>query len=324
MTLDEIKEKLDESKNIVILVHDNPDGDAIGSGVAMYLALKNMGKEVDFILPSYPSCFKEVLNLESIVKSDEEVKDNYDLAIALDCASTKQMHLYNEVFEKIDNTISIDHHPSNNMYADLNYVNSDSPACAQLLYVVFNYLGIEITTDIAKALVAGIITDTGGFRYSGVTEETFAITADLVSHGFKISDIYQKVFSEKTKSKFLLHQIAMNRIEFLLDGKLAYTYITDEDFKSVDAEDGDSDGIVEMGRDVDGVEVSLYLRVKEDGEIKGSLRSNEYVNVSELAQIYGGGGHIRAAGFSLPKDFTLEKAKTNLVSTIKEYLDGKK
>lgn len=323
MTLDEIKEKLDNSKNILVLVHDNPDGDAIGSGVAMYLALKNMGKEVDFILPSYPSCFREVLNLDNIVKQDEDVKDSYDLAISLDCASTKQVHLY-DVYEKVDNKINIDHHPSNTMFGDFNYINSDSPACAQLLYVVFNYLNIEITTDIAKALVAGIITDTGGFKYSGVTEETFAITADLLSHGFKIADIYQKVFSEKSKSKFLLHQIAMNRIEFLLDGKLAYTYITDEDFKSVDAEDGDSDGIVEMGRDVDGVEVSLYLRVKEDGEIKGSLRSNEYVNVSELAQIYGGGGHIRAAGFTLPKDFTLEKAKTNLVSTIKEYLDGKK
>lgn len=323
MTLDEIKEKLDNSKNILVLVHDNPDGDAIGSGVAMYLALKNMGKEVDFILPSYPSCFREVLNLDSIVKQDEDVKDSYDLAISLDCASTKQVHLY-DVYEKVDNKINIDHHPSNTMFGDFNYINSDSPACAQLLYVVFNYLNIEITTDIAKALVAGIITDTGGFKYSGVTEETFAITADLLSHGFKIADIYQKVFSEKSKSKFLLHQIAMNRVEFLLDGKLAYTYITDEDFKSVDAEDGDSDGIVELGRDVEGVEVSLYLKVKEDGEIKGSLRSNQYVNVSELAQIYGGGGHIRAAGFTLPKDFTLEKAKTNLVSTIKEYLDGKK
>ena len=323
MTLDEIKEKLDNSKNILVLVHDNPDGDAIGSGVAMYLALKNMGKEVDFILPSYPSCFREVLNLDSIVKQDEDVKDSYDLAISLDCASTKQVHLY-DVYEKVDNKINIDHHPSNTMFGDFNYINSDSPACAQLLYVVFNYLCIEITTDIAKALVAGIITDTGGFKYSGVTEETFAITADLLSHGFKIADIYQKVFSEKSKSKFLLHQIAMNRVEFLLDGKLAYTYITDEDFKSVDAEDGDSDGIVELGRDVEGVEVSLYLKVKEDGEIKGSLRSNQYVNVSELAQIYGGGGHIRAAGFTLPKDFTLEKAKTNLVSTIKEYLDGKK
>ena len=105
MTLDEIKEKLDNSKNILVLVHDNPDGDAIGSGVAMYLALKNMGKEVDFILPSYPSCFREVLNLDSIVKQDEDVKDSYDLAISLDCASTKQVHLY-DVYEKVMNTIS--------------------------------------------------------------------------------------------------------------------------------------------------------------------------------------------------------------------------
>ena len=193
------------------------------------------------------------------------------------------------------------------MYADYNFISQDSPACAQLLLVAFSYFGIEVTKEIGTCILAGIITDTGGFRYSTVTAETFRFVAELCEKGVKVSQIYDKVYSSKTRAKFELHRIALERLEFLEEGKIAYTYITKADEEKVGAENGDYDGIVENGRDVEGVEVSLFLRETSKG-IKASIRSKNYVNAAEVAMMFSGGGHLRAAGCSnLPG--TIEQVK---------------
>ena len=135
--------------------------------------------------------------------------------------------------------------------------------------------------------------------------------------GVKVSKVYQKVFVSKTRAKFELHKIALDREEFLEDGKIAFTYITKADEEKVGAKNGDYDGIVENGRDVEGVEVSIFLRETDKG-IKVSLRSKDYVNVSEAATMFGGGGHVRAAGCNIQG--TIEQAKNQIVNRIKCYL----
>ena len=203
------------------------------------------------------------------------------------------------------------------MFGDHNYVNPDAPACAQILLVILEYFGIEITKEIGTCILTGIITDTGGFKYQGVTAETFEFVAWLLNKGVNVSKVYHQVLQTKTKPNFELHRIANNRIEFLADGKIAYTYITKEDEEKVHAESGDHEGIVEIGRDVEGVEVSIFIRQTEKG-CKISLRSNEYVNVSDACVVFGGGGHPRAAGCTIQG--TIEQAKEKVIKEVMRLL----
>ena len=316
MTLDNILEEIKNANTIAILVHENPDGDAIGSATAMHLALKQLGKDSDVIIPEYPKEFEFLPGAEDIIK--ESSVESYDLVLTLDCATVKLLNGCTKYFENAKTKIAIGHHSSNTMFADYNYVDQEAPACAQLLLVVFSYFKIEVNKEIGTCILTGIITDTGGFKYEGVTAETFRFVAGLCEKGVKVSKVYQKVFASKTRAKFDLHRIALNRVEFLENGKIAFTYITKKDEEQVGAKNGDYDGIVENGREVEGVEVSVFLRETDKG-IKVSLRSKEYVDVSKIAMIFGGGGHVRAAACKM-QNGTIEQIKNQLVNSIKPCL----
>ncbi len=315
MTLDDILEQINSANTIVILTHENPDGDAMGSSLAMYHALKKYGKKPDIIIPEHSKIFDCLPGIKEIKKESDI--EHYDLAIALDCATIKMLNGFSSYFENAKSKVCIDHHGTNTMFGDYNYVNPDSPACSQILLVMLEYFGIEVTKEIGTCIVAGIITDTGGFAYQSVTAETFEFAAWLLNKGVNISNIYRKVLQTKTRPNFELHRIANNRIEFLENGKIAYTYITKEDEEKVGAQNGDYEGIVENGRDVEGVEVSVFLRETAKGW-KVSLRSNEYMNVSDACVAFGGGGHPKAAGCTIPG--TLEQAKENILKEVTRLL----
>lgn len=315
MTLDDILEQINNANTIAILTHENPDGDAMGSSLAMYHALKKYGKKPDIIIPEHSKIFDCLPGIEEIKKESDI--EHYDLAIALDCATIKMLNGFSNYFENAKSKVCIDHHGTNTMFGDYNYVNPDSPACSQILLVILEYFGIEVTKKIGTCIVAGIITDTGGFAYQSVTAETFEFAAWLLNKGVNISNIYRKVLQTKTRPNFELHRIANNRIEFLENGKIAYTYITKEDEEKVGAQNGDYEGIVENGRDVEGVEVSVFLRETAKGW-KVSLRSNDYMNVSDACVAFGGGGHPKAAGCTIPG--TLEQAKENILKEVTRLL----
>ena len=314
-TLDNILEEINKADSIVILTHESPDGDAVGSGLALYNALKLYGKNPDIIIPEFPRTFNFLPGASEIKKESDIEK--YDLAISVDCATIKMLNGFSKYFENASVRISIDHHSTNTMFGDINFVNPDAPACSEILIFILEHFGIEITQDVGTCLLTGIITDTGGFKYSGVTSETFEFVAGLLKKGINVSKTYRQVLQIKTKSSFELHRIANNRLEFLEDGKIAFTYITLEDEKSVNAENGDHEGIVETGRDIEGVEVSIFLHETEAG-YKISMRSNDYVNVSDACLVFGGGGHPRAAGAKMQG--TLEQIKEKLLYQVKAQL----
>lgn len=316
MTLDDIKVQIKNGKKIVILTHENPDGDAIGSALGLYGALKQLKKDVDVIIPEYSRCFK-FLPFTDKVKT--ESKAEYDLAIAVDCATEKRLKGFEEYYEKAKVKVQIDHHGVNTMFADYNYVDPVEPACAQILAKVLPYWNIDITKEIGTCLLTGIITDTGGFRHSGVTAETFEFAAWALRKGINVSNVYKTVLQTVSKSSFELNTIARSRMEFYENGKITFTYVTCEDEKKVNAELGDYEGIVEVGRDIEGVEVSIFMREIENGGYKVSLRSNEYVNVSDICLMFGGGGHIKAAGCTITTG-TLEQIKEKLIAQTKLYL----
>lgn len=315
MTLDDIKSAIDNSNSIVIFAHENPDGDAIGSSLAFYIALKNIGKNVEVIVPNFPDTYK-FLPCSNEAKLETSL-DKYDLAIALDCGDIKRLDDPKNVFEKCETRVNIDHHTSNGMFGALNFVNPVSPACAQIITTMFKYFKYDITIDVATCLIAGIITDTGGFRYEGVTSETFEIASEFLSMGVKISKIYKESLSNISKGKFEARKLTADRLEFLEDSKIAYTYMTKKDMDSLGINKNDLEGIVENGRDIQGVEISIFLYEIEKG-FKASLRSNNYVNVSDICLLFNGGGHIKAAGCTLP--YSLEESKERILIQSKRFL----
>ncbi len=316
MTLDEILNEIKKAENIVVLTHETPDGDAIGSSLAVKLVLDRMGKQADVIIPEYPRMYNFLPKIDTI-KTESEIK-NYDLAISVDCAVIKRL-AQKEYFENAKKTIVIDHHGSNNMYGDINYVNPASPACCEVLAGMFQYYGIEIDKNIGTCIMTGIVTDTGGFRHQGINAETFEFTAELIRKGVNIPDIYKRTLRTMTKANFLLSQKVMQRMEILENGKVTFTYITSKDEEEANAEPGDHEGLVEIGRDIEGVEVSVFIRQKDyQDSYKVSLRSGDYVNVSDICLMFGGGGHPRAAGALLQGN--IEQVKEKLLNEIRKVL----
>ena len=315
MILDTIKEAIENAKDIIILTHENPDGDAVGSALAFYRFVKDLGKHVDVIVPNFPKVYEFLPGKNEIKESP--AKEKYDLAIALDCGDIKRLDDPEGSFVKAETRINIDHHTSNGMFGDLNYVDPIAPAVCQIITKIFQYYKYEISIDVGTCLITGIITDTGGFQYDSVTSETFMIASEFVELGVNIAKIYKKSMNTISMGKFNARKLAQDRLEFLEDGKIAFTYMTAEDMKNLSITSADLEGIVENGRDVEGVEISIFLYETEKG-VKGSLRSNEYVNVSDICLLFNGGGHIRAAGCTM--QYPLEECKERMLSQAKRFL----
>lgn len=317
MTLDEILKEIKKAKTIVILTHESPDGDAVGSSLAMKLMLEELNQKSDVIIPEYSRMFQFLPSAEEI-KIDSEIKQ-YDLAISVDCANFKRL-AQNEYFERAKKTIVIDHHGSNNMYGDLNYVNPVSPACCEILAGMADYFGIKISKEIGTCIMTGIITDTGGFRHQGITPDTFEYTAELIRLGVNIPDIYKRTLRTKTKANFELTRRVIDRMELLEDGKVSFTYINSLDEVEVGAEPGDHEGLVDIGKDIEGVKVSIFIRQKDnENAYKVSLRSEDGINVSDICFVFGGGGHARAAGALILG--TVEEVKEKLMREIKKWME---
>ena len=302
MTLDDIYSKIGEANTFVILAHENPDGDALGSCTAFATLLKNMGKEkIDILFQEYPAIFDFLPN-SKLIKKDASL-ESYDMAIVLDCPEIKRISKeYHELFDSAKVTVQFDHHLRNGMFADYNIVNQSAPACAEILASSFRYLEVEMTVELATCLMTGIITDTGGFRFESITPETFEFASWSLSHGVNVSKIYKDALTTKTKSQFDAEKLATDRLEFFEDNKITFTYVTKEDEAKLGVLPGELEGIANIGTAIEGVEVAIFAKQKDNG-FKLSLRSNR-IDVSEICMIFGGGGHKFASGVRL-KDFSV-------------------
>lgn len=316
MTLDNIIEEIKKANTIVVLAHENPDGDAIGGVLAMGLALKSLGKNPDMIIREFPRTYNFLPGADEIKQNSDIQK--YDLAISLDCADLRRL-VGKEYFEEARKTIVIDHHSTNSMYADINFVNPVSPACCEILAGMFTYFDIDINQDIGSCILTGIITDTGGFKYQSVTAETFEFTAELLRKGVNVSEIYKKALETRTRANFELLKRTLDRTEILENGKVAVTYMTSQDKQELNVQPGDDEGLVEIGRDVEDVEVSIFIKQKDnENKYKVSMRSNDYVNVSDICYIFGGGGHPKAAGCLIQGD--IQQVKDKILKEVRRCL----
>lgn len=316
MTIDELYSEMQKAITILIMAHEAPDGDAIGSCLAMGLMLKNMGKKPDILMKDFPANF-DFLPGKELIKEETQV-EKYDLAICLDCPNLLRVNKdFQKYFENAKVKAEIDHHTKNEMFGDYNIANHASPATCQILATSFDYLNIDMTKDIATCLLTGIITDTGGFKNTGITTETFDFASECLEKGINIPYVFKQAMFTTTRTKFEAEKLTMSRMEFYNDGKIAFTYLTKEDKEKIGLKVGEQDGIVDIGKGIEGVEVSIFLYEKDNG-FKASLRSNEYVNVSEVCFKFGGGGHIKAAGATLNMSF--EEAKDAIIKEVAKNL----
>lgn len=314
--LEQIKELIEKAKSILILTHENPDGDAVGSSLGLMNGLKKMDeeKEVDVVIPKLNTMYNFLPGYEEI--KSEANADDYDLCIALDSSDLERLGECKDLFEKIDKTIVIDHHITNQNFGDVCYVNAVASSTCQNIIVILATLGVSINKEIATCIYSGILTDTGAFRYN-VQPETFEFAGMLLETGIDIARIYRTLFDETTEARTKLLGRAINNLEILDDGKVAFTYVTDNDMQELNNQDGDHENIVNYGRNIEGVEVSIFFREK-NGKYKVSLRSNEYIDVSLIATMFSGGGHKKASGFELDKSF--DDAKEAVLAEIRKQL----
>ena len=325
---DEIADKIKSSKNIVLTSHINPDGDALGSLLAFYFMIneyckKNNTKKmvkiiVDDKLPKYMRHFKDTELIWSYEKFSEEFKQNFqndekfDLFISLDCANEERYGKSIEIKKLSKESINIDHHISNTEHADFNYVE-DICSTGELLYQFLKIFDIELTKKIAEYVYLGIINDTGNFRHDNVTPHTFLVCSKLIEAGVNNHKIANIIFAVSEKQVDCIGEVYKNK---KIDEKYKFVsyYLTQEKMKELGIEKDDTNSISEMLLKIEGMEISLFVREQEDGLLKGSFRANDKYNVNKIASIFGGGGHIKAAGFKTDLSFEeiLEKTYEEL------------
>ena len=303
---------INNSKSIYITSHINPDGDAIGSMFSLYIALKNMGKDVHVIMPN---CSDRFNFLEEIKFAEENVYiDKYDLCIVLDCSNIDRIAMSKEGFNKAEKKLVIDHHINNNIESDLTVIDSKSPATCEIVYELLTCENVYIDKEIAKYIYMGMLTDTGSFNYRNTTSKTHRIVADLLDTGIDFAYICKMVNDTMKENKLKLVAYAINNIETFKDGKIKYVKISNNVLKDLGISDEDSDCVVNYLRCIEGVDIAIYAREMTDGTYKVSLRSNGDVDVSKSAIKLGGGGHINASGFSVNEE--IDNVKDEIIEIV--------
>lgn len=299
-TLAEVAAVLKQAQKVLIACHARPDGDALGSGLALCCALNNAGKK------AYMLCEEQTperLNvLPEMAQTHQTLPVNLadiDLFVTVDSAELDRIGVFAAQFSSFKGkTLNIDHHISNPRFAKYNYVLADSTATCEIMPEIFEAAGFEITKPIADLLVIGLMTDSGNFSHGDVSEKTFKVAAKLRACGADTCEIGYQMFTRQSKARALLYTRVLGKMRFELDDKLAFITITQNDMKETATDKSQTEGFVDFPLSIDGVEVSIALMEVKDNQYKVSLRSRR-VNVNAVAAKFGGGGHVLASGCML-------------------------
>lgn len=314
----EIIKLIEKAESIAIFPHISADGDAIGSSLALGLALINAGKKVAiYIEETIPNVYEFLPGVE-LAAFYNEMDEVMDVNIALDTGDVGRLASRAEAFFKAPVTINIDHHVTNTNFGQLNFVDALSASTGEIVYKLISQMKLKIDTAIAMCLYTAIVTDTGGFRYQNTTAETHRIAAELLTTGVDVGEISQRLFDNTTFEKLKLTQKSIELLELYENSKIAVVSLTLEDIMSIGAKDEDCDGIVNIGRSIEGVEVSVLIKEKSSNEVRVNLRSKTFVDVSEVAAAFGGGGHKRAAGCTVSG--SILDVKAMLINAVKDRL----
>lgn len=315
-TFEKLDEMLVSVKTVGISGHVRPDGDCVGSTLAVYNYIKDNYPriKVRLYLEPMPDVFSFLQRSEEIIY---ECKDEitFDLFLSLDCGSVDRLGNAIPYFCSAKHTVCIDHHESNSSFADDNYIFPDASSTCELVYELLPEE--KISRQIAECLYTGIVHDTGIFQYSCTSSKTMMIGGKLMEKGIDYPKIVDETFYSKTFAQNKVMGYAVLNSELYLDGQCVVGVITTEDMKKFGVKPKDMDGIVNRLRNTKGVRVAVFMYQNEDGSYKVSTRGTDDTNLATFAVQFGGGGHAKAAGFTLYG--SAEENITKVIEALAEY-----
>lgn len=291
-----VKSLLTEAKTIAILSHVSPDGDNVGSVLAMGHALMaNCNAEVKWIKTD--EIPEHLMFLSGTNDYISEIDRDYDLVFVVDCGDLDRLGDYKKIVNHAKTIINIDHHKTNTKFGDINIVKSSASSTAELVLTLLKTMEFKITRKCAEALYTGISTDTGSFKYSNTTSYTHSLASELIDYGIDVGAINVELYQNKKFDKMQLFIKSINNLSFYKQRQIAIAYVDQKMLDETNTQMNDSDGIVEFARNISGVEVACLIKIHEAKNcIKCSFRSKNNVDVSIFCEKHNGGGHKRAAG----------------------------
>ncbi|MBI5413343.1 bifunctional oligoribonuclease/PAP phosphatase NrnA [Candidatus Peregrinibacteria bacterium] len=291
---------IQNAKNVLIVSHKRPDGDTLGASVAVQLALAQLGKKsVLACVDEIPSRLSFIPKTESFVK--EFNLEAFDLIIINDAGAhhmTGFHEKYPDFLSKRIPIINIDHHLSNDGFGTINLIDTNASCASMIVWKLIKMLPVQITKEMALALLAGIYNDTGGFMHANTTQESFEISAELCKTGVKVTDVVRPLFKRSTLPQLRLWGFVLENMH-INDNKVLSSVVSKADLYEMGAHSSDTGGIIDLMNNVAGVKFSMLL-AEDDGLVKGSMRTQrDDINLDEIAGQFGGGGHRKAAGFRI-------------------------
>lgn len=299
-TLEQMAKRFKQFETFAICGHVSPDGDCLGSQLALAHALRSLGKKVTCLLAKSDPIEHNLLFLpgveEMVVGSD--FNETVDAFIAVDVPTTKRLESAAVAQARAGVRFTIDHHEVDSCMSEYNYVDPDAPSASMLIWEVVKHLGVENNEEVALCALCGLMTDTGRFSYQNTTAEAFSAAAEMVKAGASPSLITKEFFQNRSLASLRLEQIMLERMDLKASGVFAFSYLKYCDFEQNNAIKADAEVLIDILRDIAGVRVALILREQEDGSVRGSLRAKDDTDVARIARMYDGGGHRAAAGFT--------------------------
>ncbi|WP_134700417.1 bifunctional oligoribonuclease/PAP phosphatase NrnA [Ammoniphilus sp. YIM 78166] len=307
---------LADNDHFLVVNHVNPDGDATGSLLAVGHMLKSLGK--NFTLANEgptPEKFKFIPLSEAIIDLSEQKLDRtFDRVIALDCGDFQRIGAVADYFSEGFKLLNIDHHPTNDSFGSANLVRTDACATAEILYDLMKDMQISLHKDLATSIYMGLLTDTGGFRYSNTTAEVLHKAADLLNYEVSPGEVAERCLETITVSYLRLLREVLPTLTMDFNNRAAYLTITLEAMEASQANREDMEGIVNYARNIEGVEVGVLFKQVDSDIVKVSMRSNRTVDVAAIAKELGGGGHAKASGC------TVKGSLTEVTEVVREKL----
>ncbi|MFA5318249.1 MAG: bifunctional oligoribonuclease/PAP phosphatase NrnA [Patescibacteria group bacterium] len=298
----QILTKIKSSQNILITTHENPDGDAVGSMCVMAELAVVLNKEFHIFCHDKPEAAFLFLPRTDKINSDKDKIDfsGIDLVLVVDCARMERSMIAEEIKKNNLFIINIDHHISNNNFGDINLVDGEAASTTQIIYEFLKYNKIEVNQKMANCILTGIMTDTGNFSYATTNSQTFSVASEMLIEGANARSILNYTSKNKNLKTLKAWGFALSRLRHNKEYDIVYTILTGRDLDDLGVSKQDLEGLASFLNVLKDAKIVMVLYELGDGRVKGSFRTNkDDIDVSKLAQIFGGGGHKKAAGFEV-------------------------
>ena len=320
-TITKVAQAIKKADNFLITSHINPEGDSLGSQLAVATLVASLGK--NFIIVNndkVPGHYRFLPKAHLITHSAKAPDKKFNTSIVVDCPNLKRTGRVKAFVEKTDFIINIDHHPDNKMFGNVNWAEKDASSAGEMIYRLYKELECKITKEAALYLYISILTDTGSFNYSNTSSATHEVISELLGHGIEPYTISKKIYENKTLGEMKLLGRVLSNIKVDMGGKVAYMVVRKKDFKETKTTPLACENFVNFARSLESVDVAFVMRenIKKSGIFNVSFRSKGIIDVGKIASFFGGGGHKNASGCTVKGEFSL--AKKRILKRIKDEL----